>query len=61
MSADLIKGRTRGGSEWTPNFITGGNQAACIGCGRCYKGCPRGVVGRGGRSEALAEDESNDD
>ncbi|SEQ47336.1 ferredoxin III, nif-specific [Amphritea atlantica] len=61
MSADLIKGRTRGGSEWTPNFITGVNQETCIGCGRCYKVCPRDVFELVERSEALAEDDDDDD
>ena len=38
-----ITGITRGGAEWTPAFITGLNQTNCIGCGRCFKVCPRDV------------------
>lgn len=39
----MITGVTRGGSEWTPAFVTKINQNNCIGCGRCYKVCPRDV------------------
>jgi len=39
----VITGVTRGGLEWTPAFVTNLNQATCIGCGRCYKVCPRDV------------------
>jgi len=39
----LITGLTRGGTEWTPAFVTAINQSHCIGCGRCYKVCPRDV------------------
>ena len=38
-----IMGRTRGGDTWTPQFVTELNQSTCIGCGRCYKVCPRDV------------------
>jgi Nif-specific ferredoxin III len=38
-----ITGITRGGEEWEPAFITELNQANCIGCGRCFKTCPRNV------------------
>ena len=41
--ADLT-GKTRGGADWTPLFVTGINQKECIGCGRCYKVCPRDVL-----------------
>ncbi len=43
MSAAMITGVTRGGSEWTPAFINTLDQSTCIGCGRCYKVCPRDV------------------
>lgn len=39
----LITGLTRGGSEWTPAFVTAINEETCIGCGRCFKVCPRNV------------------
>ena len=38
-----ITGITRGGVEWTPAFVTDLNQGNCIGCGRCFKVCPRDV------------------
>ena len=40
---NLITGLTRGGIEWTPAFVTDLNQGTCIGCGRCFKVCPRDV------------------
>ncbi|HKI60014.1 MAG TPA: ferredoxin III, nif-specific [Mariprofundaceae bacterium] len=41
--SEMITGMTRGGEEWTPEFVTDINQSTCIGCGRCYKVCPRDV------------------
>ena len=38
-----VVGVTRGGREWTPGFITALDDEKCIGCGRCYKVCPREV------------------
>lgn len=35
---------TRGGSPWTPQFVVDINQKRCIGCGRCFKVCPREVL-----------------
>ncbi|SFX01286.1 ferredoxin III, nif-specific [Marinospirillum alkaliphilum] len=39
----LITGLTRGGKAWTPAFVTAVNEETCIGCGRCFKVCPRNV------------------
>ena len=39
-----ITGKTKGGSEWTPEFATFLDPKKCIGCGRCYKVCPRNVL-----------------
>jgi Nif-specific ferredoxin III len=39
-----ITGLTRGGSEWLPEFVSALNQEKCIGCGRCFKVCPRNVL-----------------
>ena len=39
----MITGLTRGGQEWTPAFVVALDQRKCIGCGRCYKVCPRDV------------------
>jgi len=41
--AEIITGITRSGEEWTPEFVTELDQSTCIGCGRCYKVCPREV------------------
>jgi Nif-specific ferredoxin III len=38
-----ITGLTRGGLVWVPTFVVSLNQEKCIGCGRCYKVCPRNV------------------
>lgn len=40
----MITGRTRGGAEWTPPFVTVLDQVKSIGCGRCYKVCPRTLL-----------------
>jgi Nif-specific ferredoxin III len=32
------------GAIWTPTFVAGLDQEKCIGCGRCFKVCPRGVL-----------------
>ena len=55
----MITGLTRGGSEWTPQFVTNLDQARCIGCGRCYKVCPRSVLDLVERE--LDDDDDNED
>ena len=40
----MITGLTKGGTEWTPQFAIELDQSKCIGCGRCYKVCPRNVL-----------------
>lgn len=32
------------GKTWTPTFVQSINEAKCIGCGRCFRVCPRGVL-----------------
>jgi len=59
MGAEMITGMTRGGAEWTPEFIIGLNQERCIGCGRCYKVCPRNVFDLVERE--LDDDDDDDD
>jgi Nif-specific ferredoxin III len=59
---DAITGVTRGGTPYTPAFVTALNQATCIGCGRCYKVCPRDVfdlIERDEDDEAYDEDDDN--
>lgn len=57
--SSMITGVTRGGSEWVPAFIVSLNQENCIGCGRCYKVCPRSVFELVERE--VNEDEDSDD
>ncbi|MDD2776523.1 MAG: ferredoxin III, nif-specific [Gallionella sp.] len=57
-----ITGITRGGTPYTPTFVTALNQATCIGCGRCFKVCPRSVfelLERDEDDENFDEDEDN--
>ncbi len=35
---------TRGGAPWTPEYLLSIDEKACIGCGRCFKVCTRGVM-----------------
>ncbi len=54
-----IIGHTRGGTEWTPQFAVELDPKKCIGCGRCYKVCPRNVLDLVERGEDMI-DEDND-
>lgn len=54
------------GESWEPRFVQQINEDTCIGCGRCFKVCPRGVLELVGLNEdgehvALAGDEDDDD
>ncbi|MBP2230191.1 Nif-specific ferredoxin III [Azospirillum agricola] len=42
--AEFVTGTTRGGQSWTPKFVETIDQKQCIGCGRCFKVCGRGVL-----------------
>ena len=57
----VITGLTRGGVAWTPAFITALRQATCIGCGRCYKVCPRDVFELVDRDDLDLDDADDDD
>ncbi|MDP3340366.1 ferredoxin III, nif-specific [Frigidibacter sp.] len=35
---------TRGGAEYVPQYLTAIDAGKCIGCGRCFKVCGRGVM-----------------
>lgn len=35
---------TFGGTPWTPEYVKVLDPESCIGCGRCYKVCPRDVL-----------------
>ena len=56
-----ITGRTRGGAEWVPAFIVDLNQNNCIGCGRCFKACPRDVFDLVERDDLDLDDLDDDD
>lgn len=56
-----ITGKTRGGAEWTPEFVTFLDPKKCIGCGRCYKVCPRDVLTLEERDEDDIDDDMDDD
>jgi Nif-specific ferredoxin III len=60
----IITGITRGGTSWTPQFVTVLNEEKCIGCGRCFKVCPRDVltiVQRAIDDVDLDDDDDDDD
>ncbi|MCA0994642.1 ferredoxin III, nif-specific [Alloyangia pacifica] len=42
---------TRGGTEYVPEFLMAIDPDKCIGCGRCYKVCGRGVMTLHGLTE----------
>jgi Nif-specific ferredoxin III len=50
-----IAGRTRRGDEWIPEYVVALDQSKCIGCGRCFKVCPRDVF------ELVDREGDNDD
>jgi Nif-specific ferredoxin III len=56
-----ITGLTRGGVTWTPAFITTLDQGLCIGCGRCFKVCPRDVFELVDRDDLDLDDDLDDD
>lgn len=62
-----VTGVTRGGQIYTPAFVESIDQAHCIGCGRCFKVCPRDVFDLIERDEVEGlealdmDDEDSDD
>ncbi len=54
---------TRGGREWTPDYLVAINPEICIGCGRCYKVCGRAVMTLYGLHDdgTVVEDDEYDD
>lgn len=57
---DPITGLTRGGTPWTAQFVLELDGAKCIGCGRCYKVCPRNVFDLVEREDDMDEDLDDD-
>lgn len=58
---DAYTALTRGGAAWTPTFVTHLNQKTCIGCGRCYKVCPRDVFELVDREEDELDEDLDED
>jgi Nif-specific ferredoxin III len=56
-----LTGLTRGGREWTPQFVTALDESSCIGCGRCFKICPRDVFALIERDSIDDEDDDDED
>ncbi|WP_298282073.1 ferredoxin III, nif-specific [Acidocella sp.] len=55
---------TRDGRGWEPEYLLAINVEKCIGCGRCYKVCGRGVMtlkGANEDGELVALDDEDDD
>ena len=55
-----ITGLTAGGAVWTPAFVQAIAQERCIGCGRCFKVCPRDVFDLVDRADVLDADAIDD-
>ncbi|HEX6363350.1 MAG TPA: ferredoxin III, nif-specific [Albitalea sp.] len=52
------------GERWTPAFVQSIDEGRCIGCGRCFRVCPRDVlalVGLDEDGERVALDPDGDD
>lgn len=52
------------GETWTPSFVQAINEEKCIGCGRCFRVCPRGVlelVGLDDEGNRVAVGDDDDD
>lgn len=58
--SEFVTGVTFGGTVWTPSYVTDINQRACIGCGRCFKVCPRDVFDLVEKDDVLV-DAADDD
>jgi len=52
---DYVKGTLANGQTWQPEYIKAIDREECIGCGRCYKVCPRDVL------EMIGIDEDGDE
>ena len=60
MKWKIITGLTLGGTPWTPEFVTALDPKKCIGCGRCFKVCPRDVLDLIVRGEEMEMDDDED-
>lgn len=58
MSATAV---TRGGTPWTPTYVEAIDPKVCIGCGRCFKVCPRDVLTLQDRGDDELDDDWDDE
>jgi len=58
--SEYLSGTTAGGNAWIPQFVQAIDQTRCIGCGRCYKVCPRNVFDLIDRADVLDADALDD-
>ncbi len=59
-----ITGLTSGGKDWTPQFLQNISWETCLGCGRCFKVCGRGVmalIALDENGKVVDEDADNDE
>ncbi|WP_028226418.1 ferredoxin III, nif-specific [Paraburkholderia ferrariae] len=62
--SDLFSVTLPSGETWTPTFVSTLDEEKCIGCGRCFRVCPRGVLELVGLDEEggrIALDDDEDD
>lgn len=59
-----VTGLTLGHEPWTPQFLREISWATCLGCGRCFKACGRGVmslIALNDEGEIVDEDDDDDE
>jgi Nif-specific ferredoxin III len=61
MTATAATAFTRGGTPWTPQYVEMIDAKKCIGCGRCYKVCPRDVLTLEDRGDDEVDDDWDDE
>jgi Nif-specific ferredoxin III len=64
MEMTLTTTVTRDGRSWQPSYLLAINPVTCIGCGRCFKVCGRGVmelkgIDEDGRLVALSDEDED--
>ena len=59
--SEFVTGSTFGGTVWTPAYVTNLNPRTCIGCGRCFKVCPRDVFDLVDKDDVLEAEDFGDD
>lgn len=64
LSTTLTTTTTRDGRAWQPSYLLAIDSRTCIGCGRCFKVCGRGVmelkgIDEDGKLVALGDDDED--